>query len=97
MSIPAFQPALNGILNHGGIEGVGGGWSTLIAPDGSGSIIRIDPSGVVSYISADHVDPYSQFIVSGMVASIMPLRAGGPLPNAKWWNYGLIQVPTSGL
>lgn len=97
MTIPSYSPSLNGILSIASIASIGNGWSHLIAPDGSGQFVSVNPDGLVSYSTQD--DPYSQCIVSpdGQKASFMPLRDGGPMPGASWLNYGLILVPTSGL
>lgn len=98
-NLPCYQPTFDGVLNHGGIIDIGGGWSQLIAPDGSGNVITITPAGVVSYSSPSNNTPYTQFIIqpSGAVACIMPDRSGGPQKNARWWNYVIALVPTSGL
>lgn len=97
--IPALAVDLDGVLNIAGTTIPNGDWSHLIAPDGSGNWVAINPSGVASVVPAGHDDPYSQFVVSsdGHLASVMPLRSGGPLPSARWWNYAIVVVPTSGL
>ena len=99
MTVPSFTKDLDGILTIAGTTDVGSGSSALSAPDGSGAIIGVDPTGVVTYADPSKNDPYHQYIVSadGKVASIMPLRGGGPLPGARWWHFALIIVPTTGL
>lgn len=98
MTIPSYSPSFDGLLNHGGTSTPSGPWAThLLAPDGSGNWVSVDPDGTVSYVPAGTDTPYTQFQVAGNVASVMPARNGGPLPGARWWNFAAIQVPTSGL
>ncbi len=101
MTVPSFTKDLDGILAIGGVipNLNGTTWAALIAPDGSGHVISINPNGDVEYVPPGDYNPYNSFIVSpdGQKASVMPLRSGGPLPGARWWHYGLIVVPTTGL
>lgn len=100
MNVPSLSPALDGILAVAAVVRADGPWSFLVAPDGTGRHIDIDPAGVAHFVNEndpDHSGTYTRFVVTGNIASCMPLRAGGPLPGARWMHYALVIVPVEGL